>query len=87
MLKNLPANAGDRGSTSGLGRSRVGNGNPLQHSCLEKSMDRGNLAVYSPWGCKELGVTEHIAKEPWHDLYDSAGYQSCFDLAPLWHAH
>ena len=33
-------NVGDLGSIPGLGRSRgEGNGNPLQYSCLEKSMD------------------------------------------------
>ena len=42
MVKNLPANAGDVGSIPGLGRfSGEGNGNSLQHSCLENSMDRG----------------------------------------------
>ena len=30
------------------------NGNPLQRSCLENAMDRSN----SPWGCKELDMTE-----------------------------
>ena len=44
VVNNLPANAGaegDVGSTPGLGRSPgKGNGNPLQHSCLENSMDR-----------------------------------------------
>ena len=36
-----------------------GNGNPLQCSCLENSMDRGALqAGYSPWGGKELDMTE-----------------------------
>ena len=41
VVKNLPANAGDAGSIRGLGRSpRVANGNPLQYSCLENSMDR-----------------------------------------------
>ena len=40
--RNLPANAGDAGSIPGLGRSPgEGNGNPLQYSCLENSMDRG----------------------------------------------
>ena len=43
--KNPPANAGDVGDASsipGLGRSPGGgNGNPLQHSCLENPMDRG----------------------------------------------
>ena len=34
-------NAGDQGSIPGLGRSPgEGNGNPLQYSCLENSMDR-----------------------------------------------
>ena len=42
MAKNLPANAGDAGLIPGLGRSPgEGNGNPLQYSCLENSMDRG----------------------------------------------
>ena len=34
--------AGDAGSIPGLGRSPgAGNGNPLQYSCLENSMDGG----------------------------------------------
>ena len=45
MVKNLPAYARDtrdEGSIPGLGRSAgIGNGNPLQYSCLENSMDRG----------------------------------------------
>ena len=45
VVKNLPANAGDTGNVSsilGLGRfTGVGNGNPLQYSHLENSMDRG----------------------------------------------
>ena len=42
MVNNLPVNAGGMGLISGSGRSSgVGNGNPLQISCLEKSMDRG----------------------------------------------
>ena len=42
MVKNLPANAGDMGSIPGLGRSLgVENGNPLQYSCLENSMESG----------------------------------------------
>ena len=42
VLKNLPANAGDTSSTPGSERSPgKGNGNPLQYSCLENSMDRG----------------------------------------------
>ena len=45
VVKNLPPNAGDArdaGSVLGLGRSpRVGNGNPLQYSCLKNFMNRG----------------------------------------------
>ena len=47
MVKNPPADAEDASDVvliPGLGRSPgVGNGNPLQYSCLEKSMDRGAL--------------------------------------------
>ena len=47
LLKNLPANAGDKrdpGSVFGSGRSPGGgNGNPLQNFCLENPTDRGTL--------------------------------------------
>ena len=40
--KDSACNVGDPGSTPGLGRSPgERNGNPLQYSCLENSMDRG----------------------------------------------
>ena len=46
VVKNPPTNArnlGDTGLVPGLGRSPGGgNGNPLQYSCLENSMDRGS---------------------------------------------
>ena len=42
VVKNPPANAGDAGLIPGSGRSPgVGNGNPLQYSCLGNPMDRG----------------------------------------------
>ena len=42
VVKNLPANAGDVGTIPGSGRSPgVGNGNPLQYSCLENFIHRG----------------------------------------------
>ena len=45
VVKNLTANAGDVRGVSlipGLGRSPGrGNGNTLEYSCLENSMDRG----------------------------------------------
>jgi len=58
--KESACSAGDLGSISGLGRSPgEGNGNPLQYSCLQNSMDRGAWqAVYRPWGHKESGMTE-----------------------------
>ena len=47
VIKNPPANAvdtKDEGSTPGLERSPgVGNGNPLQNSCLEKSYGQRSL--------------------------------------------
>ena len=42
VIKNPPANAGDRGLIPGSGRSPgEGNGNPLQYSFLENPMDIG----------------------------------------------
>ena len=42
VVKNLPANSGDTDSIPGSGRSPgEGNGNPIQYSCLENSMDGG----------------------------------------------
>ena len=47
VVKNLPVNAGDLRGTGSILRSGrspgEGNGNPLQYSCLENSMDRGVL--------------------------------------------
>ena len=46
-------NAGDPGSSPGLGRSPgEGNGNPLQYYCLENPMDRG------AWEAIVYGVTK-----------------------------
>ena len=46
VVKNPPANAGDVGLISGLGRSPgEGNGKPPQYSCLENPMDRGAWRV------------------------------------------
>ena len=56
VVKNPPANAGDAGdsgSIPGSGRSAgMGNGNPLQYSCLDNSMDRGG------WQATDYGVAE-----------------------------
>ena len=56
LVKNLPSNVGDVGDVGlipGLGRfPGVGNGNPLQYSCLENSMDR------ETWWATLHGVTK-----------------------------
>ena len=45
-VKNPLASARDMGLIPGLGRSpSVGNGNPLQNSCLENPMHRGDWRV------------------------------------------
>ena len=58
MVKNLPANAGDRRDVGSVHGSRRfpggGHGSPFQYSFLEDPMDRGDW----PWGCKESDMTE-----------------------------
>ena len=61
VVKSLPTNAEDEGSVLGPGRSpREGNGTPLQYSCLENPHGWRSLVGYSPWGCKELDMTEQL---------------------------
>ena len=60
--KESACNAGDLGSIPGLGRlPGGGHGNPLQYSCLENPHGQRSLAGYSPWGHKELDVTEQLS--------------------------
>ena len=57
-IKNLPANAGEKGLIPGLGRSpSEGNGNPLQYSCLGNTMDRGAWPTPAHRVAKELDMT------------------------------
>ena len=52
-VKNPSAMQEIQGSFPRSGRSPAErNGNPLQYSCLENSMDRGTWWDYSPWGRK-----------------------------------
>ena len=61
MVKNLPVILKTWiQSLGGEDPSRVGNGNPLQYSCLENPMDRGACSAYSPYGCKELHMTKRL---------------------------
>ena len=71
VVKNPPANAvyiKDKSSIPWSGRyPDEGNGNTLQYSCLENSMDRGVCqAPMHPLGRKELDMTQqqtHTEKE------------------------
>ena len=54
MVKNPSASvgdAGDKGSITGLRSPGVGNGNPLQYSCLENLTDKG------AWQATVHGIT------------------------------
>ena len=69
VVKKLPANtgdAGDTGSIPGSGRSPGGgNGNPLQYSCLENSMDRGAWWATVHEVIKESDTTEQLSTSEW----------------------
>ena len=58
-VKNLPANTRDVGLIPGLRRSPgEENGNPTPAFLPGKSHGQRSLEGYSPWGCKELDMTE-----------------------------
>ena len=63
MVKNPSAKSGDTGDTGlipGSGRSpEVGNGNPLQYSCLGNPVDRGAQQAAVHGVAKESDRTEH----------------------------
>ena len=60
-VKKSTCNAGDAGSIPGLRRCPGGgNGNPLQYSCLENSMDRGAWWNTVHGAVKESDTTEKI---------------------------
>ena len=75
--KESACHAGDPGSITGLGRlPGEGHDNSLQFSCLGSLIDRGSWPSTSPWGCKELDMTEwlthahphtHTYNSPFHD--------------------
>ena len=61
--KESACNVGDLGSIPGLlGRSPGrGHGNPLQYSCLENTHGQKSQVGCSPWGLKELDMTEQLS--------------------------
>ena len=70
--KNLPTSAGDTrdlGLIPVLGRCPVGNGNPLQYSCLENPMDKG------AWWATVHGVVESGTQlSDWAQHHTSTGW-------------
>ena len=59
VVKNPLANAGDSGSMPGSIRApQVGNGNPLQYSCLENPMDSGAWRATAHRAAKSQHMTE-----------------------------
>ena len=61
--KESACSAGDPGSVPGLGRSLgEGNGNPLQYSCLENTMDSG------AWRATVHGITKSQTQLSTHYL-------------------
>ena len=70
VVKNLSANVRDMGLIPGLGQSPgEGNDSPLQFSCLGNP--KRSLARYSPWGHKELDMTEHTRTKLTDSTYTS----------------
>ena len=53
-VKNPPSNAGDAGDTGLIPESGIGNGNALQYSFLENSMDKG------AWWATFPGLTKSL---------------------------
>ena len=77
VVKNSPASVGrirDVGLITGLGRSPGGeNGNPLQYSCLENSMDKG------AWRATIHGVTKSQTR-----LKQLSTHTQEMPLSPTW---
>ena len=60
--KESACNVEDLGSIPGLGRSPGGrHGKSLQYACLENLHGQRSLEGYSPWGPKELNMSEWLS--------------------------
>ena len=62
----MKVDIGDMNSIAGLGRSpRGGNGNPLQCSCLENPMDRGDWWATVHWVAKNQTWLKRLSTHTW----------------------
>ena len=97
VVKNQPVNAGDAGdlgSIFGLGRSPgIGNGNPIQYSCLDNSMDRGTwwvtvhgVAKSMTWLSTHTHTHTHTHKYHYNPIHNSKWIQfsSVQSLSCVW---
>ena len=54
----------------------VGNGNPLQYSCLENPMDRGAWwAIYTSWGNKESDMAKRLTATEQAHIFQNQLFQ------------
>ena len=78
-----PGDARDRGTIPGSGRfPGEGNGNPLQYSCLENSMDRGAWWA-TPMGLQSVRYKQahtHTHTNTWQANYMSSSNSFIFSL-------
>ena len=61
MVKNLPTNAADMGLIPGLERSLEKRMATHSNILAGESHGQRSLASYSPWGRKELDVTDQLS--------------------------
>ena len=89
VVKNPPDKAGDIravGSIPGLGRSPGGGHvNPLQYSCLENPHGQRSLVGYSPWGRKELDMTEQLSTHTDETMDNNTDSYLCFKFTFEFH--
>ena len=87
LMKNPPPNAGDTRNTGSIPELRrssgVGNGNPLQYSCLENPMDRAGWATVHEAAKSRTGLSTYT-----HKLTDTNTSQFAFlALFPITFQH
>ena len=88
-VENLPTKAGGlraQGLIPGLRSTPgVGNGNPLQYSCLENpSHGQRSLVDYSPWSRKESDTTERLTLSHFQDIEAGLSFTPTLYQAPFW---